>query len=54
LLYNWFVTRTIRNQVRNQPGQPGQYHHRYPYDADNRIKDVFTTTNEALIGADGS
>ena len=35
-----------------QPGQPDQYYHRYAYDAENRITDVYTTTNKALIGSD--
>jgi hypothetical protein len=52
LPYNWFVTRTFRNQVHYQPGQPDQYYHRYAYDAENRITDVYTTTNKALIGSD--
>jgi len=40
------------NQVHYQPGQPDQYYHRYAYDAENRITDVYTTTNKALIGSD--
>jgi hypothetical protein len=40
------------NQVHYQPGEPDQYYHRYAYDAENRITDVYTTTNKALIGSD--
>ena len=38
------------NQVHYQPGQKDQLYHRYDYDAENRITDVFTTDNKLLIG----
>jgi hypothetical protein len=38
------------NQVHYQPGQADQFYHRYEYDAENRITDVYTTNNKALIG----
>lgn len=38
------------NQVHYQPGQPDQLYHRYEYDAENRITDVYISDNKLLIG----
>lgn len=38
------------NQVHYQPGQPDQLYHRYEYDAENRITDVYICDNKVLIG----
>jgi hypothetical protein len=31
------------NEVHYQPGMPDEFYHRYEYDAENRLADVFTT-----------
>ncbi len=38
------------NEVHYQAGQKDQLYHRYNYDAENRITDVYTTNNKYLIG----
>ena len=40
------------NQVHYQPGQPDQFYHRYEYDAENRLTDVYTSQSKAMIGND--
>ena len=41
------------NQVHYQPGQADQLYHRYAYDAENRLTDVYITDHKVLVG-DGS
>jgi RHS repeat-associated protein len=38
------------NQVHYQPGLPDQLYHRYEYDAENRITDVYTSNHKRMIG----
>ncbi|MFD2920404.1 LamG-like jellyroll fold domain-containing protein [Terrimonas rubra] len=38
------------NQVHYQPGQRDQLYHRYEYDAENRITDVYTSNHKLMIG----
>ncbi len=37
------------NEVHYQPGQADQLYHRYSYDADNRLTDVYTSDNKLLL-----
>lgn len=37
------------NRVSFQPGQKDQFYHRYEYDAENRLTDVYTTDRQALV-----
>src|SRR4029077_16243926 len=38
------------NEVDYNPGATDQFFHRYEYDAENRITDVYTTDNKAAVG----
>ncbi|MCU7549879.1 hypothetical protein OCK74_12175 [Chitinophagaceae bacterium LB-8] len=38
------------NEVHYQPGLSDALYHRYSYDGDNRLTDVYTTDNKSLIG----
>ncbi len=38
------------NQVHYQPGYADEFYHRYEYDADNRLTDVYTSELKAFIG----
>jgi hypothetical protein len=38
------------NQVHYQPGMTDQLYHRYEYDAENRLTDVYITDRKELIG----
>ena len=38
------------NQVHYQNGKPDAFHHRYEYDADNRITNVYTSSNSSPFG----
>jgi RHS repeat-associated protein len=38
------------NQVHYQPGERDQFYHRYEYDADNRVTDVYTTFRKEFVG----
>ncbi|WP_343748965.1 RHS repeat-associated core domain-containing protein [Fluviicola sp.] len=42
------------NRVDYQTGNADQWHHTYNYDADNRITDVYTTTETPLTGTNSS
>uniref|UniRef100_UPI0025BCA0D8 RHS repeat domain-containing protein n=1 Tax=Bacteroides sp. UBA939 TaxID=1946092 RepID=UPI0025BCA0D8 len=42
------------NKVSYQPGQPDQFHHRYEYDADNRIQSVSTSLDGLIWDRDAS
>lgn len=50
LTYKYDLISGKVNQVHFQPGQPDQLYHRYEYDADNRLTDVYTTDHKLLIG----
>lgn len=45
LSYDYNLISGNVNRVIFQQGEPDQYYHRYNYDADNRIKEVFTSKN---------
>jgi RHS repeat-associated protein len=38
------------NEVHYQPGMADQFYHRYEYDAENRLTDVYTTDRKQLLG----
>ena len=38
------------NQVSYNPGYVDQFYHRYEYDAENRLTDVYTATNPLFVG----
>ena len=38
------------NEVHYQPGMADQFYHRYEYDAENKLTDVYTTDVKALLG----
>jgi RHS repeat-associated protein len=38
------------NQVHYQPGERDEFYHRYEYDAENRITDVYTTFKKEFVG----
>jgi len=38
------------NEVHYQPGEKDQFYHRYEYDAENRITDVYTTDVKEFVG----
>ena len=38
------------NEVDYNPGNVDQFYHRYEYDAENRLTDVYTTDNKAFVG----
>ncbi|TAD93357.1 MAG: hypothetical protein EAY75_01120, partial [Bacteroidetes bacterium] len=38
------------NSVAYNPGYADQFYHRYTYDAENRLTDVYTTTNPMFVG----
>ncbi|WP_290708559.1 DUF6443 domain-containing protein, partial [Flavihumibacter sp. CACIAM 22H1] len=50
LAYKYDLISGKVNQVHYQPGQLDQLYHRYEYDADNRLTDVYTTDSKILIG----
>ncbi|MGN6490522.1 MAG: hypothetical protein ACTHLE_00895, partial [Agriterribacter sp.] len=37
------------NEVHYQPGQNDEFYHRYEYDAENRLTNVYTTDNKAFL-----
>ncbi|MEI6950339.1 RHS repeat-associated core domain-containing protein [Paraflavisolibacter sp. H34] len=41
------------SEVHFQPGERDQLYHRYDYDADNRLTDVYTTDHKELLGQAG-
>jgi hypothetical protein len=45
LRYDYDLISGNVKQVNYQAGQPDQFHHRYRYDADNRIEEVHTSRN---------
>jgi len=49
LAYKYDLISGKVNQVHYQPGQSDQLYHRYAYDAENRLTDVYVTDNKATI-----
>ena len=41
------------NEVHYQPGFVDEFYHRYVYDADNKLIDVYTSDNKAFLGQTG-
>ncbi|MBD0288155.1 MAG: hypothetical protein ICV79_22420, partial [Flavisolibacter sp.] len=41
------------NEVHYQPGFADEWYHRYEYDADNRLTDVYSTDTKATLGQSG-
>jgi RHS repeat-associated protein len=50
MAYNYDLISGKVNQVHYQTGHRDQLYHRYDYDAENRIIDVYTTDNKYLVG----
>ncbi len=42
------------NMVRYQPNQPDRFYHRYVYDADNRLTNVYTSTDSVIWDNDAT
>ncbi|MBN8787946.1 MAG: hypothetical protein J0I84_12730, partial [Terrimonas sp.] len=38
------------NQVHYNPGEKDEFYHRYVYDAENRLTEVYTTEHKAFVG----
>ena len=38
------------NEVHYQPGMPDELYHRYEYDAENRLTDVYIADRKVIIG----
>ena len=49
IAYNYDLISGKVNEVHFQPGQADQVYHRYVYDADNRLTDVYTSDNKLLL-----
>jgi hypothetical protein len=41
------------NEVHYNPGEADEFYHRYEYDADNRLTDVYTADHKAFLGQAG-
>jgi YD repeat-containing protein len=54
LYYQYDLISGKINQVDYSPGQPDEYHHRYTYDADNRIVQVETSKDAILWDKDAN
>ncbi len=50
IAYNYDLISGKVNKVDYQPGAIDQFYHRYEYDAENRITDVYTSDNKAFVG----
>jgi RHS repeat-associated protein len=50
IAYNYDLISGKVNEVDYQPGAIDQFYHRYEYDAENRITDVYTSDNKAYVG----
>lgn len=46
--YNYDLVSGKVNNVIYQPGMPDQFYHKYEYDADNRITQVYTSSNNVI------
>jgi RHS repeat-associated protein len=53
IAYSYDLVSGNVNEVHYQSGEADQSHHRYYYDADNRLTNVYTTTNNVTTGANG-
>jgi hypothetical protein len=49
IVYNYDLISGKVNQVSYQPGQWDAYYHRYAYDAENRITDVYTGRDSVML-----
>jgi YD repeat-containing protein len=50
IAYNYDLISGKVNEVDYQPGAIDQFYHRYEYDAENRLTDVYTSDNKAYVG----
>ena len=50
IAYKYDLTSGKVNEVHYQPGMADQFYHRYEYDADNKLTDVFTTDRKSSVG----
>lgn len=50
ITYNYDLISGKVNEVDYNPGNVDQFYHRYEYDAENRITDVYTSDNKAYVG----
>src|SRR6185312_6542052 len=50
IAYNYDLISGKVNEVDYNPGNVDQFYHRYEYDAENRITDVYTSDNKAYTG----
>ncbi|MBI5373721.1 MAG: hypothetical protein HZA79_16975 [Sphingobacteriales bacterium] len=48
-VYNYDLVSGKVNQVNYQPGETDAYYHRYSYDAENRLTDVFTGRDSVML-----
>jgi len=49
VVYNYDLISGKVNQVSYQPGQADAYYHRYSYDAENRLTDVYTGRDSTIL-----
>ena len=49
IVYNYDLISGKVNQVSYQPGQADAYYHRYAYDAENRLTDVYTGRDSIML-----
>lgn len=49
IVYNYDLISGKVNQVSYQPGEPDAYYHRYEYDAENRLTDVYTGRDSIML-----
>ncbi len=54
LVYEYDLVSGNVNKVSYQPGQPDQFYHKYEYDSDNRIINVYTSLNGLIWDNDAS
>lgn len=52
VVYHYDLVSGKVNSLDYQPGQPDQFHHRYTYDADNRLTEVHTSPDSVLWDTD--
>jgi RHS repeat-associated protein len=53
IVYKYDLISGKVNEVHYNPGENDEFYHRYRYDAENRLTDVYTTDNKAFIGQPG-
>jgi len=53
IVYKYDLISSKVNEVHYNPGENDEFYHRYEYDAENRLTDVYTTDTKAFIGQPG-